>query len=104
MLVLDGEVESLSRNYQRETRMTEQEQDENLKKSLDIIRQWGEKNKPPTLKELFEEWYVTADMCQSRHVIACELCDVVKKWLPPSHSSNPYEWEKCLKLMREKLR
>ena len=31
--------------------MTEEEQDENLKKSLDLIRQCGEENKPPTLFE-----------------------------------------------------
>lgn len=84
--------------------MTEEEQDKILKNSLDLIEKWGEENKPPTLKELFEEWYATADICQSRHVIACELCDIVKKWIPPSHPTNDYKWEQCLKLMREKLR
>lgn len=33
-------------------RMTEKEQDENLKNCLDIIEKWGEENKSPTLWEI----------------------------------------------------
>ena len=84
--------------------MTEQEHDENLKKSLDLIRQWGEENKPPTLKERLVEWYGNANLCQSKDVIANEIVNIVAEWIPPSSSTNGYEWEKCLKLMREKLR
>jgi hypothetical protein len=83
--------------------MTEEEADENLKNCLDLIEKWGEENKPPTLKERLIEWYETANMCQSKHVIANEIVNIVKEWIPPSHSTNPYDWEKCLKLMKEKL-
>jgi len=27
-----------------------------------------------------------------------------KEFIPPSSNRNSYEWEKCLKIMREKLR
>jgi hypothetical protein len=27
-----------------------------------------------------------------------------KKFIPPSNDTNGYEWEKCLKMMRDKLR
>ena len=71
---------------------------------IKIIEDYFEKNKPPTLKELLVEWYETANFAQSKDVIANEIVNVVAKWLPPSHDTNSYEWEKCLKLMREKLR
>ena len=76
--------------------MTEEEQDENLKKSLDLIRQWGEENKPPTLFEKIRTLGYSVDCTY-------EIIDAVKEWFPPSHPTNGYEWEKCLKLMREKL-
>jgi hypothetical protein len=76
--------------------MTEQEHDENLKKSLDIIRQWGEENKPPTLFEKIRALGYSVDCTY-------EIIDVVKEWIPPSSSTNSYDWERCLKMMREKL-
>jgi hypothetical protein len=79
--------------------MTEEEQDEILKNSLDLIRQWGEENKPPTLWEIIRN-----DLGYSID-LTDEIVDAVEnKWLPPSHPTNGYEWEKCLKMMREKLR
>jgi hypothetical protein len=44
----------------------EEENDKNFKNSLDLIKEWGEKNKPPTLKELLWEWWINhLDMEQS---------------------------------------
>jgi hypothetical protein len=40
-----------------EVELDEQENDKNFKNSLDLIKEWGEKNKPPTLKELLCEWW-----------------------------------------------
>ena len=37
------------------------------------------------------------DMCD-------EIVDAVEDWLPPIHDTNDYQWNKCLKMMREKLR
>jgi len=77
--------------------MTEEEQDEILKNSLDLIEKWGEENKPPTLYQIIH------DELGYSHDCTAEIIDAVKKWLPPSHPTNGYEWEKCLKMMREKL-
>jgi hypothetical protein len=60
--------------------------------------------KPQTLKELLVEWYETANFAQSKDVIANEIVNVVKEWLPKEHDTNSYKWNQCLKLMREKLR
>ena len=79
-----------------EQKMTEQEQDENFKKILELIEKWGEENKPPTLFERLRTLGYSVDCVY-------EIIDVVKKWLPPSSPTNGYEWEKCLKMMREKL-
>jgi len=84
--------------------MTEEEADKNFKNCLDLIEKWGEENKSPTLKERLIEWYGNANLCQSKDVIANEIVNIVKEWIPPSHPTNPYDWERCLKLMREKLR
>ncbi len=77
--------------------MTEKEQDENLKNCLDLIHQWGEENKSPTLWEIIRN-----DLGYSVD-LTNEIIDAVKKWLPPSSPRNTYDWERCLKLMREKL-
>lgn len=86
----------------------EEDNDKNFKNSLDIIKEWGEKNKPPTLKELLWEWWediftVDADLDADASIDV--LVDIIdKKFIPPSSEKNGYEWEKCLKMMREKLR
>jgi hypothetical protein len=82
--------------------MTEQEADENLKKSLDLIRQWGEENKPPTLWEIIRnDLGFSIDMCD-------EIVDAVEnKWLPKENTRPSYDtmqWDKCVRMMREKLR
>ena len=86
----------------------EEDNDKNFKNSLDLIKEWGEKNKPPTLKELLWEWWediftVDADLDADASIDG--LVDRIdKKFIPPSSEKNGYEWEKCLKMMREKLR
>ena len=73
----------------------------------DLIKEWGEKNKPPTLYEILMEWWINhLDMMeQSDERIIDGLVDMIdKKFIPPSSDRNGYEWEKCLKMMRDKLR
>lgn len=86
----------------------EEDNDKNFKNSLDLIKEWGEKNKPPTLKELVWEWWediftVDADLDADASIDV--LVDkIAKEFLPPSSDRNSYEWEKCLKMMRGNLR
>lgn len=76
--------------------MTEEEHDENLKKCLEIILQWGEENKPPTLFEEIRNLGYSVDCTY-------EIIDVVSKWLPKEHKTNDYKWNQCLRMIREKL-
>jgi hypothetical protein len=46
-----------------------------------------------------EDWGDTKDNCIDMLV---NIID--KKFIPPSNDTNGYEWEKCLKMMRDKLR
>jgi hypothetical protein len=73
---------------------------------MKLIEEYFEKNKPPTLKERFVEWYDTANMCQSKDVIANELCNIVKEWLPKESggSIDVLQWNKCVRRMKETLR
>jgi hypothetical protein len=86
----------------------EEDNDKNFKNSLDLIKEWGEKNKPPTLKELLWEWWediftVDADLDADASIdVLVDRID--KEFIPPSSDRNSYEWEKCLKMIREKLR
>ena len=86
----------------------EEDNDKNFKNSLDLIREWGEKNKPPTLKELLWEWWediFTRNSDLDADASIDYLVDIIdKKFIPPSSDRNGYEWEKCLKMMRDKLR
>jgi len=36
------------------------------------------------------------DMCD-------EIVDAVEEWLPKEHDTNPYEWNKCVRMIHEKL-
>ncbi len=86
----------------------EEDNDKNFKNSLDLIKEWGEKNKPPTLKELLWEWWediFTVDSDLDADASIDVLVDRIdKEFISPSSERNGYEWEKCLKMMREKLR
>jgi hypothetical protein len=87
-----------------EVELDEQENDKNFKNSLDLIKEWGEKNKPPTLKELLWEWW-DEDWGDTKDNCIDMLVNIIdKKFIPPSNDTNGYEWEKCLKMMRDKLR
>jgi hypothetical protein len=87
-----------------EVELDEQENDKNFKNSLDLIREWGEKNKPPTLTELLWEWW-DEDWGDTKDKCIDMLVDIIgEKFIPPSNDRNGYEWEKCLKMMRDKLR
>ena len=73
----------------------------------DLIKEWGEKNKPPTLYEILMDWWINhLDMMeQSDERIIDDLVNIIgEKFIPPSNDTNGYEWEKCLKMMRGKLR
>ena len=89
-------------------KIDEEDNDKNFKNSFDLIKEWGEKNKPPTLKELLWEWWediftVDSDLDADASIDA--LVDRIdKKFIPPSHNTNDYQWNKCLELMRKKLR
>ena len=89
-------------------KIDEEDNDKNFKNSLDLIREWGEKNKPPTLYQLIEDWW--CDIFCANSMDDMETCidglvdRIDKKFIPPSIDRNGYEWEKCLKIMREKLR
>jgi hypothetical protein len=89
-------------------KIDEEDNDKNFKSSLDLIREWGEKNKPPTLKELLWEWWediFTRNSDLDADASIDYLVDILdKKFIPPSNDTNGYEWEKCLKMMRDKLR
>jgi hypothetical protein len=81
-------------------RMTEKEQDENLKNCLDLIEKWGEENKPPTLWEIIRN-----DLGYSVD-LTNEIIDAVKNWLPkedPQPSYATMQWNKCVRMMKEKL-
>jgi hypothetical protein len=88
--------------------LDEQENDKNFKNSLDLIKEWGEKNKPPTLKELLWEWWeniFTVDSDLDAETSIDKLVSIIdEKFIPPSHNTNDYQWNKCLELMRNKLR
>lgn len=80
--------------------MTEKEQDENFKKSLDLIEKWGEENKPPTLWEIIRN-----DLGYSVD-LTNEIIDAAKKWLPkedPQPSYATMQWNKFVRMMMDKL-
>jgi hypothetical protein len=80
--------------------MTEQEHDEILKNSLDLIEKWGEENKPPTLYQIIR------DELGYSHDCTVEIIDAVSRWLPKENSRPSYDtmqWDKCVRMMREKL-
>lgn len=82
----------------------EEDNDKNFKNSLDLIKEWGEKNKPKTLYQICMEWW-DEDWGNSKEICIDKIIDKIdKEFIPPSSEKNGYEWEKCLKIMRDKLR
>ena len=81
----------------------EEDNDKNFKNSLDLIKEWGEKNKPKTLYQICMEWW--DDTFTKKETSLQELVDRIdKEFIPPNSNSNDYQWNKCLELMRNKLR
>ena len=71
--------------------------DEEFQKTLDLIKQYGEDNKPPCL------WSVIRDKLGFSVDMSYEIVDAVAEWLPKEHDTNSYEWNKCLKMIRGNL-
>lgn len=86
----------------------EEDNDKNFKNSLDLIKEWGEKNKPQTLTDLLFDWWEDVFTTNSNDDMETSIADLVdridKHFIPPSHDTNGYQWEKCLKMMRGNLR
>jgi len=84
----------------------EEDNDKNFKNSLDLIKEWGEKNKPKTLYQICMEWWNEVFVNQMDDDICVDVLvsKIDKEFIPPSSKRNTYEWEKCLKIMRDKLR
>jgi len=80
--------------------MTEEENDKNFKRSLALIEEWGEKNKPLTLYEILHNELRFSDADTQKIIVA------VSKWLPREDPrawiADP--WNKCVKRMKEKLK
>ena len=50
-------------------------------------------------------WLNGLNRAQSDEEIVDGLVNIIgEKFIPPSSDRNGYEWEKCLKMMRDKLR
>ena len=69
-----------------------------------VFEEYRKQNKKPTLYEKLEEWVDYGNFAQSKDVLVNEIVNIVKDWLPPIHDTNTYDWNRCLKLMQEKLR
>ena len=85
----------------------EEDNDKNFKNSLDLIKEWGEKNKPPTLKELLWEWWediFTVDSDLDADASIDVLVDRIEEFLPKEHHTNSYKWNECIKMIKSKLR
>jgi glucan phosphorylase len=87
----DEEVQELRKNKQELTEYGKNK----IRKLLD---EYSKQNKKPTLWEIMRDQLgFSIDMCD-------EIVDAVEGWLPPQHETNDYQWNKCIDLMKEKLR
>lgn len=78
--------------------------EEDYQKVFEQYEQYKKRNKKQTLYEKLEEWVDYGNFAQSKDVLVNEIVNIVKDWLPPEHDSNDYQWNKCIKMMKEKLR
>ena len=69
-----------------------------------VFDEYQKQNKKQTLYEKLEEWVDYGNFAQSKDVLVNEIVNIVKDWLPPEHDSNDYQWNKCIKMMKENLR
>jgi len=53
--------------------------------------------RPPSLWNVMRfQLGFSIDMCD-------EIVSAVEEWLPPEHPTNDYQWNKCVRMIREKL-
>jgi hypothetical protein len=63
-----------------------------------VFEEYRKQNKKPTLWDIMRDKLgFSIDMCD-------EIVDAVEEWLPPQHDTNDYQWNRCIRMMREKLR
>jgi hypothetical protein len=72
---------------------------------MKLIDEYFEKNKPPTLYELiWEEVGKKVGYGIDCDVMTDKLVDIVAGWMPKEHDTNSDGWNKCVRMIREKLR
>ena len=65
---------------------------------FNFIEEYRKQNKKLTLWDVMRDKLgFSIDMCD-------EIVDAVEEWLPPQHETNDYQWNKCIQMMKEKLR
>jgi hypothetical protein len=65
---------------------------------FNFIEEYRKQNKKLTLWDVMRDQLgFSIDMCD-------EIVDAVEQWLPPQHDTNDYQWNKCIQMMKEKLR
>ena len=65
---------------------------------FNFIEEYRKQNKKPTLWDVMRDKLgFSIDMCD-------EIVDAVEAWLPPQHDTNGYQWNRCIQMMKEKLR
>jgi hypothetical protein len=63
-----------------------------------LMEEYHKQNRRPTLYDIMRDKLgFSIDMCD-------EIVDAVEEWLPPQHETNDYQWNKCIQMMKEKLR
>jgi hypothetical protein len=63
-----------------------------------LMEEYHKQNRRPTLWDIMRDKLgFSIDMCD-------EIVDAVEEWLPPQHETNDYQWNKCIQMMKEKLR
>jgi hypothetical protein len=63
-----------------------------------LLEEYRKQNKKPTLWDIMRDKLgFSIDMCD-------EIVDAVEEWLPPQHETNDYRWNRCIQLMKDKLR
>ena len=64
----------------------------------ELIKRYGEENRPPSL------WSIARDKLGFSIDMCDEIVDAVEEWLPKEQDTNPYQWNNCCRLLKEKLR
>jgi len=90
---------NLSPQEVEELRYNKQELTEYAKKKFQqLLEEYHKQNRRPTLWDIMRDKLgFSIDMCD-------EIVDAVEEWLPPQHETNDYRWNRCIQLMKEKLR